>query len=358
MRAAGFLPQPLGEDEVEAARIVKALNEDWDRLQAERKQARRAGRPDPAGKTPPCPARHVRVADPGAQEGRRLEEAAEEDQGRVRLLHRPARPDPQAAGGHAAAPAHSAAGPEHARAGLQPGQGEPRGEVAALSAVRGDRAWAAEGQSRVQPEAVEGATTPGRVVGGRGLAAGEEGDRDRARVNRAGRAHRLRHGAAPRRRPRHDLGPLGRRAPAGPPEQDADAGVGEGAPGAARRHRDDQGRRRGLPHDQGPGDSRRPGDGDQRGDGPPYKGDNFSHLFRDIADTAGFKTKQFIDLRRSSVVRLSLAGCTPQLISAITGHSIESVVRILRVYNPTTKEQSDLAITMLQAWRERQKLES
>lgn len=85
----------------------------------------------------------------------------------------------------------------------------------------------------------------------------------------------------------------------------------------------------------------------------PYKGDNFSHLFREIADAAGFKTKQFIDLRRSSVVRLSLAGCTPQLISAITGHSIESVVRILHAYNPTTKEQSDLAIAVLQAWRER-----
>jgi hypothetical protein len=55
MRLAGFLPQALGTDEVEAARVAKALNDEWDRLQLERKQARQSGRSDPAAKAPPAP---------------------------------------------------------------------------------------------------------------------------------------------------------------------------------------------------------------------------------------------------------------------------------------------------------------
>lgn len=88
----------------------------------------------------------------------------------------------------------------------------------------------------------------------------------------------------------------------------------------------------------------------------PYKADDFRHHFRDIANACGFKQKQFLDLRRSSVVRLSLAGCSPQLISSITGHSIHTVTQILKVYNPPTKEQAAAAITLLEAYMGKQKL--
>lgn len=88
----------------------------------------------------------------------------------------------------------------------------------------------------------------------------------------------------------------------------------------------------------------------------PYKADDFRHHFRDIANACGFQKKQFLDLRRSSVVRLSLAGCSPQLISSITGHSIHTVTQILKVYNPPTREQAAAAITLLEAYMGKQKL--
>jgi integrase len=85
--------------------------------------------------------------------------------------------------------------------------------------------------------------------------------------------------------------------------------------------------------------------------GRPYKQYNFCSLFRDIANAAGISpSKQFMDLRRSSVVRLSLAGCSPQLISSITGHSIRTVTEILKIYNPPTKEQAVLAVSKLEAY--------
>ena len=84
--------------------------------------------------------------------------------------------------------------------------------------------------------------------------------------------------------------------------------------------------------------------------GRPYKADDFRHHFREIANAAGFKDKQFLDLRRSSVVRLSLAGATPQLIASITGHSIATVTAILKIYNPPTIEQARAAISLLEAY--------
>lgn len=87
----------------------------------------------------------------------------------------------------------------------------------------------------------------------------------------------------------------------------------------------------------------------------PYNLDNFRHHFRAIANAAGFDKKQFIDLRRSSVVRLSLAGATPQLIASITGHSIYTVTQILKIYNPPTIEQARQAISLLEVYMGKQK---
>lgn len=358
MRAAGFLPQPLGEDEVEAARIVKALNDDWDRLQAERKQARRAGRPDPAGKTPPAP------------------------RGTFEWLIQ-----------------------EHKKTDAW--KKRPKKTKAEFDYYTG---------LLVQTRKQQAATLQRPHIRQLVQNMREQGfSQDKA--NRVVKWLRFLLSEAQEHGLRKDNPAFNLRLPKPPPRQivwseeqvwqmvKKAIEMGRASIALAVLIAFDMGQRRGdvLGMTWGRWDGERllvhqsktqtlvsvkallelrdaiemtrdadevyrtindPELRDARAmviseeTGRAYKGDNFSHLFREIADAAGFKDKQFIDLRRSSVVRLSLAGCTPQLISAITGHSIESVVRILRVYNPTTKEQSDLAITMLQAWRERQKLES
>ncbi len=79
----------------------------------------------------------------------------------------------------------------------------------------------------------------------------------------------------------------------------------------------------------------------------PYKADNFSHRFRDIADGAGFSDKQFLDLRRSSAVRLAEAGCTTIEVVAITGHTIERGAQILETYAPRSSDMAKSAIKKL-----------
>ena len=68
--------------------------------------------------------------------------------------------------------------------------------------------------------------------------------------------------------------------------------------------------------------------------GVPYKADNFRAVFADVREEAGLKGLQFLDLRRTAVVRLAEAGCTVPEISAITGHSIDRTEKILEVYLP------------------------
>ena len=56
----------------------------------------------------------------------------------------------------------------------------------------------------------------------------------------------------------------------------------------------------------------------------------------------------FNDLRGTSVTLLSEAGCTVQQVAAITGHTLESVTRILEKYLARTKALSDAAILKFQ----------
>jgi hypothetical protein len=91
--------------------------------------------------------------------------------------------------------------------------------------------------------------------------------------------------------------------------------------------------------------------------GRPYKKDNFSKLVNDVfraldlRDEETGKSKVFQDLRRSSVVRLALAGCSIPMIAAITGHSYAYCEKILEVYLPRTTEMARAAIEKLLAWR-------
>lgn len=53
---------------------------------------------------------------------------------------------------------------------------------------------------------------------------------------------------------------------------------------------------------------------------------------------------QFRDFRRTAVVRLGELGLEPQLISAITGHKLDTVLKILETYMPRTTKMAARAI--------------
>lgn len=85
--------------------------------------------------------------------------------------------------------------------------------------------------------------------------------------------------------------------------------------------------------------------------GRPYTRYHFGHLFRRIADKAGLQGKQFLDLRRSSAVRLAEAGCTTEEIVAITGHEIGHGQKILETYIPRNAKMAENAIAKLASHR-------
>ncbi len=88
-----------------------------------------------------------------------------------------------------------------------------------------------------------------------------------------------------------------------------------------------------------------------------WKPDFFRHEFRRIADIAGLSNLQFLDLRRTSVVRLAEAGCTVPEIAAITGHQLDRTARILETYLPRNAPMARAAIRKLDTHRKRTKLD-
>jgi integrase len=92
--------------------------------------------------------------------------------------------------------------------------------------------------------------------------------------------------------------------------------------------------------------------------GRPYGMKQFDQLFRRVADHAGLGDLQARDLRRTAVTRLYEAGCSEGLISAITGHDIETCRRILERYYVRTREASKQAITRLDEYRRRRAAEA
>lgn len=75
-----------------------------------------------------------------------------------------------------------------------------------------------------------------------------------------------------------------------------------------------------------------------KGTGKPFSKELLCHKFRELCDAAGIgENLQFRDFRRTTVVRLGESGCTNAEIAAITGHTIENVAKILKVYLPTNR---------------------
>jgi integrase len=82
--------------------------------------------------------------------------------------------------------------------------------------------------------------------------------------------------------------------------------------------------------------------------GLPWKADNFRHRFAAELKRAGLAGLRFQDLRRTSIVRLGEAGCTPIEIAAVSGHSLETVSQILEVYLPRNSAMASAAIVKLE----------
>jgi integrase len=85
--------------------------------------------------------------------------------------------------------------------------------------------------------------------------------------------------------------------------------------------------------------------------GRPWTGGGFRSSWRKACAKAGIVGLTFHDLRGTAVTRLSAAGCTPQEIATITGHSLHNVAGILDKYSARTSEIAVTAIAKLEKGR-------
>jgi integrase len=83
----------------------------------------------------------------------------------------------------------------------------------------------------------------------------------------------------------------------------------------------------------------------------------FCHKFREIADDAGLSGHIFMHLRHSAVNNLERAGNTLSQIAAVTGHSRETVQRMIDTHYGVDRdaEMADQAIKNLEDYRGRKK---
>jgi integrase len=89
--------------------------------------------------------------------------------------------------------------------------------------------------------------------------------------------------------------------------------------------------------------------------GKPFKKRYFARLWDEAMAEAGIRTVElpgteervdlhFHDLRGSAVTMLSEANCNPQMVASITGHTLQSVNRILERYLARTRGLAEAAI--------------
>jgi len=89
-----------------------------------------------------------------------------------------------------------------------------------------------------------------------------------------------------------------------------------------------------------------------RPNGQPWDTANdLGSRFSEAKIEAGIADRTFNDLRGTAVTRLSEAGCTPQEIRPITGHTIESIHRIIERYCARTDALAGAAILKLEKHR-------
>jgi integrase len=78
--------------------------------------------------------------------------------------------------------------------------------------------------------------------------------------------------------------------------------------------------------------------------GQSFKKRYFAHLWETASHVAGVKHLHFHDLRGTAVTMLSEAGCNPQQVATITGHSLKTVTAILDRYLARTRGLAEQAI--------------
>ena len=78
--------------------------------------------------------------------------------------------------------------------------------------------------------------------------------------------------------------------------------------------------------------------------GRPWSHFTFAHDWKEISERVGTKQLHFHDLRGTAVTMLSEAGCTPQEIATITGHTLKHVYQILEKYLARTRQLAHSAI--------------
>ena len=78
--------------------------------------------------------------------------------------------------------------------------------------------------------------------------------------------------------------------------------------------------------------------------GRAFKKRYFAELWDRAAKAAGIVDLHFHDLRGTAITMLSEAGCTPQQIAPVTGHSIKTITVIIDRYLARTRGLADQAI--------------
>lgn len=89
------------------------------------------------------------------------------------------------------------------------------------------------------------------------------------------------------------------------------------------------------------------------GTGKQWLSDTFSHKFRNIADEAGLTDHIFQQARHTAVFNLQRAGCTPFEIGSVTGHSRQTVLKMLDSHYGVDRDEelAQKAITNLNKYR-------
>jgi integrase len=82
--------------------------------------------------------------------------------------------------------------------------------------------------------------------------------------------------------------------------------------------------------------------------GKPWDRRGFNRAWKAASDEAGLGGLHFHDLRGTAITMLSEAGCTPQEIAAITGHSLRNIAAILDKYLSRTRILAENAIAKLE----------
>ena len=99
--------------------------------------------------------------------------------------------------------------------------------------------------------------------------------------------------------------------------------------------------------------------------GGEYSRESFGRDFREVRDAvaadqldaggeATILGRQYLDLRDTAITRLALAGATVAEIRAISGHSLETIHKVLAHYLAIDDRMADAAIAKLKIWMEQE----